>query len=112
MVEVNGREARMEWNGTSLVVPRPRDGAPGDRILFSIKYEDVDISPTGAVAGDNRLTGRLRDVIFKGQTANYIIVLPDGTEITASGRPRATTLKPGDAVVAHWPACAGATFKS
>jgi putative spermidine/putrescine transport system ATP-binding protein/spermidine/putrescine transport system ATP-binding protein len=115
VAEVTEREARMEWNGTSILVPRPLGTAPGDRILFSIKFEDVDISP-GAGGGDrgagwNRLPGRLRDVIFKGQTANYIVTLSDGVEITASGTPRALTLRPGDAVVAHWPASVGASFK-
>jgi putative spermidine/putrescine transport system ATP-binding protein/spermidine/putrescine transport system ATP-binding protein len=115
LADLNGHEARMEWNGASLVVPRPAGAAPGDRILFSIKFEDVEIAPETPAAssppGHNRLAGRLRDVIFKGQTANYIIALPDGIEITASGTPRTMTLRPGEAVVAHWPARAGACFK-
>ena len=64
-----------------------------------------------AATGHNRLAGRLRDVIFKGQTANYIITLPDGIEIVASGTPRTMTLRPGEPVVAHWPASAGVSFK-
>ena len=46
----------------------------------------------------------LRDIIFKGQTANYFVGLPNGAEIVASGTPRALALQPGDEVVAHWPA--------
>ncbi len=116
LAALDGGAARMDWNGASLVVPCPAGAAPGDRMLFSIKFEDVEIAVPGAGtangAGRNRLAGRLRDVIFKGQTANYIIALPDGIEITASGTPRAVTLRPGEAVVAHWPAQAGASFKS
>ena len=105
----------MEWNGASLMVPRPAGAAPGDRVLFSIKFEDVEIARETTAdpspPGHNLLAGRLRDVIFKGQTANYIIALPHGIEITASGTPRTMTLRPGEAVVAHWPSRAGACFK-
>jgi putative spermidine/putrescine transport system ATP-binding protein/spermidine/putrescine transport system ATP-binding protein len=115
LVAVNGQAARMEWNGASLLVPVPAGATPGDRILFSLKFEDVEIAPeaaAGAAAtGHNQLEGRLRDVIFKGQTANYIVALPDGVEIVASGTPRTMTLRPGAPVVAHWPASAGVSFK-
>jgi molybdopterin-binding protein len=60
--------------------------------------------------GRNQLPGKLRDIIFKGQTANYIVTLADGVEIIASATPRALSLRPEEAVLVHWPAGGGACF--
>ena len=112
--EMAGDTARFDWNGTSLTVPKPRHGQPGAAAQFSIKYEDLDIvrGERGAgLAGQNSLPGTLRDIIFKGQTANYIVLLKDGTEIVVSGAPRDLHLQPGEAVTVHWPAGRGATFQ-
>ena len=110
---VEGDLARLDWKGIELVVPRPADCSAGERVLFSIKYEDVEL-----VAGTNRegvekgsLRGTLRDIIFKGQTANYFISLSNGAEIVASGTPRTLALQPGESVIAHWPAKAGNSFR-
>jgi ABC-type Fe3+/spermidine/putrescine transport system ATPase subunit len=113
LVETMGELARMEWRGHSILVPRPRDAAAGDGVQYSVKYEDLEIA--GGVNGfepkdRNWLGGTLRDVIFKGQTANYIITLADGTEIVASGTPRALSLQPHEPVVVHWPVRAGSSF--
>ena len=58
----------------------------------SIKYEDVEIaSPRGtstARAGAQPLAGQLRDIIFKGQTANYIVMLDDGARSSPAASPR------------------------
>jgi ABC-type Fe3+/spermidine/putrescine transport system ATPase subunit len=112
--EMDGETARFDWRGTSLTVPKPRHGQPGAAALFSIKYEDLEVArgDRGAgLAGQNSLAGTLRDIIFKGQTANYIVLLKDGTEIVVSGAPRELHLQPGEAVTVHWPAGRGATFQ-
>jgi ABC-type Fe3+/spermidine/putrescine transport system ATPase subunit len=112
--EMDGETARFDWRGTSLTVPKPRHGQPGAAALFSIKYEDLEVArgDRGAgPAGQNSLAGTLRDIIFKGQTANYIVLLTDGTEIVVSGAPRELHLQPGEAVTVHWPAGRGATFQ-
>lgn len=116
ITSVDGEHARLAWNGVELIVPRPSGAVAGDRISFSIKYEDVEILRPGdrapAIAAANRLEGRLRDIIFKGQVANYFIVLANGEEIVASGTPRAQTLEPGDSVFACWSKETGASFKA
>ena len=113
LVEFAGELARIEWKGASMLVPRPRDAAPGAPIQFSIKYEDLEVA-AGVNGFDPRshnwLSGRLRDVIFKGQTANYIVVLEDGSDIIVSGAPRGSSLRPDDKVVVHWPTSRGACF--
>jgi spermidine/putrescine transport system ATP-binding protein len=110
---IEGDRARLDWRGIELAVPKPASCSSGERVLFSIKYEDVEL-----VAGTGRdgapgcsLHGTLRDIIFKGQTANYFISLSNGAEIVASGTPRALSLQPGDNVIAHWPAKAGSSFR-
>ncbi len=114
LVELSGNIARMDWRGTSMLVPKPRDSRLGATIQYAIKYEDLEVArglngfdPTGR----NSLTGTLRDVIFKGQTANYIVVLGDGSEIIVSSAPRGLDLQPNERVVVHWPVARGACFQ-
>ncbi|HUL09368.1 MAG TPA: ABC transporter ATP-binding protein [Candidatus Acidoferrum sp.] len=113
LVEFSGEVARMDWKGTSMIVPRPRDGRLGGAMQYAIKYEDLEV--TRGVNGfdpaeRNWLSGTLRDVIFKGQTANYIVVLSDGSEIIVSSAPRGLDLQPSETVVVHWPVARGASF--
>ena len=114
LMELAGDVARIDWKGTSMLVPRPRDADPGAAIQYAIKYEDLEVA-RGANGFDpthrNWLAGRLRDVIFKGQTANYIVVLSDGSDIVVSGAPHGMDLKPSEPVVVHWPITRGACFR-
>jgi len=114
LIELAGDVARIDCKGTSMLVPRPRDADPGATIQYAIKYEDLEVA-RGANGFDpthrNWLTGRLRDVIFKGQTANYIVVLSDGSDIVVSGAPHGMDLKPSEPVVVHWPITRGACFR-
>ncbi|MCI0430152.1 MAG: ABC transporter ATP-binding protein [Rhodospirillales bacterium] len=114
LVELAGDVARIDWKGTSMLVPKPRDAVPGAAIQYAIKYEDLQVAhgingfdPTNR----NWLSGRLRDVIFKGQIANYIVALEDGSDIVVSGAPHAVDLKPSDPVVVHWPITRGSCFR-
>ena len=104
----------MKGAGGSLLVPRPANAKPGDRVRYFIKHEDLEIMPAGMnahVANDlNQIGGTLRDIIFKGQTANYIIALPQGSDLVVSDTPRTITLKPADPVIVRWPAGSGACF--
>jgi len=113
--EMAGATARFDWKGIALTVPKPRHGQPGAAAQFSIKYEDLEIargdSGTG-LAGRNSIPGTLRDIIFKGQTANYIVVLKDGSEIVVSSAPRELDLQPGETVTVHWPVDRGASYQA
>jgi len=114
LVEFAGDLARMEWHGQSILVPRPADTVVGTRVQLSLKYEDLEIARAGIngtpAGGRNAVAGTLRDIIFKGQTANYIVTVADGIEIVASTAPRAHALRPHEPVVLHWPAGIGACF--
>lgn len=105
-----------QWRDSVLRIPAAAAVATGDKVAFAIKYEDVEIarpdSLNGAAGSRNQLPGRLRDIIFKGQTANYMITLDNGTEIVASATPREMTIAPGEIVVAHWDFGTGSSFKA
>jgi ABC-type Fe3+/spermidine/putrescine transport system ATPase subunit len=114
--EVGKSSVTLGWRGPPIDIPHHGNISAGDKIRFSIKYEDVEIvSRKAAVnghAGANRISGRLRDIIFKGQTANYIVLLDDGSEIIASRSPRDVKLEIGEEVVAQWAANAGMGFRA
>ncbi|HNB26152.1 MAG TPA: ABC transporter ATP-binding protein [Alphaproteobacteria bacterium] len=114
VTEIDGTLARMKWAGGMLLVPRPAKASPGDRVRYFIKHEDLEIMPAAAnghAANDlNQISGTLRDIIFKGQTANYIIALPQGSDLVVSDTPRTIALKPSDPVVVRWPAGSGSCF--
>ena len=107
--------AHVDWSGGALLVPRPAGAAIGDTVRYFIKHEDLEIvagaRSTASPANDvNEIRGLLRDVIFKGQTANYIVALPDGGDLVVSDTPRAVGVHPNEPVIVRWPAGAGACF--
>ena len=112
---VNGSSLALDWRGLTLKVPHQGGISAGDPVRFSIKYEDMEIGRGGPAApgeGLNRVPGRLRDIIFKGQTANYIVSLEDGQELVASASPRDLGLAVGDSVVLSWPSTDGMCFRA
>jgi len=89
--------SRASWRGSNgaggtLLVPRPQDAGQGANVCYFVKHEDLQIDLAASTAiersGVNRLTGVLRDIIFKGQTANYIVALPTGEDLIVSGTPQ------------------------
>jgi putative spermidine/putrescine transport system ATP-binding protein/spermidine/putrescine transport system ATP-binding protein len=114
IMETDGVVARMSWNGRDLLVPRPVGAVPGDKVRYFIKHEDLEIAPAkvnGIGANDvNEVHGILRDIIFKGQTANYIVALPEGGDLVVSDTPRTASVHPNEQVMIRWPAGAGSCF--
>ena len=94
---------RLTWHGAGHPASRSRRHFDGRCDPFFIKYEDIEIVRVGDAIGGrcatgNRLAGRLRDIIFKGQTANYIVSMTDGSEIVASASPRDSDDRSGEDV--------------
>jgi ABC-type Fe3+/spermidine/putrescine transport system ATPase subunit len=114
LTEADGAIARRTRAGGELLVPRPKDAKSGDRVQYFIKHEDLEVAPAGlngVIANDlNQVSGTLRDIIFKGQTANYIVALPQGGDLVVSDTPRSVHLRPSDPVIVRWPAGSGACF--
>jgi ABC-type Fe3+/spermidine/putrescine transport system ATPase subunit len=108
-----GQRAELDWNGTKLAVPTPAGRASGDLVDYFVKCERIAVARR-ATAGDdperNQLDGILRDVIFKGQTADYIVALANGTELIVTVASQTPTLIRGEAVSAIWRYDAGQCF--
>jgi len=112
LVAVDGAQARMDWEGRAIAVPRPAGADVGDVVEYFVKSERIRIAARAedAPASANRLEGALRDIIFKGQLADYFVVLDNGTEIVASDASGVAGFAPRERVVAYWPAEAGHCF--
>jgi ABC-type Fe3+/spermidine/putrescine transport system ATPase subunit len=111
-VSQDGRSARVRVAGTELEAVAHREFRPGDRVLVSIRPEDLKLVPPEQVGReDNTLEGKITDAIFLGLTTrlhvevdNYILKAdlsgPERFEyLQATGKPvglkvaRATLVK-------------------
>ena len=113
LAEVDGDEAALDWQGTRVIVPRPADARAGDEVEYFLKSERIRIAPgdAPAAAGEaNRLTGTLRDVIFKGQYADYLVTLDNGAELVVSDAPEVAGVALRGTVALSWAPGAGDTF--
>jgi putative spermidine/putrescine transport system ATP-binding protein/spermidine/putrescine transport system ATP-binding protein len=111
--EVSGPMARLDWDGLQVVVPRPDGAEAGDPVELYVKSERIAIAPASAdeTAGvPNRLEGRLRDIIFKGQYADYLVALDNGAELVVSDAPEIAGVARRGAVTVTWPPAAGHAF--
>ena len=72
------------------------------------------ISPTDASSpveeGENRLKGKLRDIIFKGQYSDYFIILENGAELVVSDASGIPAIEIRHTVEVCWPPEAGYAF--
>lgn len=98
VVSVQNGRAEIAWHGYRFW-SRAHDGlTPGGRAVCYIKSEKIALTtPETAIAG------RLRDTIFKGQYADYLVCLDDAHEITVSAAP-SLCHRPGEAVGVAWAA--------
>jgi putative spermidine/putrescine transport system ATP-binding protein/spermidine/putrescine transport system ATP-binding protein len=98
VVGLDGARAEIDWQGHRFW-SRAHDGlAVGAAARCYVKSEKI------ALAGANgTLAGKIRDAIFKGQYADYLVRLDDGREITVSAAPDLRH-KPGEVVGISWAA--------
>lgn len=113
-VGVERGQVVLDWQGQRIKAPIIGSVIAGGRVRYSIKCEDMDIArATTAISSSievNRLAGVLRDIIFKGATADYIVRLKNGLEIVVSRPPRDTDIPVGEDVSVHWATTAGTGF--
>jgi hypothetical protein len=76
------------------------------RCVISSSTRTLEIVPAtvNGVAANNEIRGLLRDIIFKGQTANYIVAVPNGGDLVVSDTPRTVGVHPNQPVIVRWPA--------
>jgi putative spermidine/putrescine transport system ATP-binding protein len=113
LTAVDGALAWLDWQGVELAVPSPTGAQSGDEVDYFVKCERIAVarpSGTGDGGKPNRVPGTLRDVIFKGQTADYLVVLANGAEIIVSDASQMPEFARGDAVVVAWPFETGQAF--
>ena len=110
--------ASVTWGARRLYGPAPQGLESGAAVDYFIKSERIAILADGegetaeeaSGAGLNRIEGVLRDVIFKGQYADYFVRLEDGVELIVSGPPARESLRQGQGVTLTWPADAADLF--
>lgn len=90
--------ARVDWQG-QIVAARAHPGlTAGAPAICYVKSEKVAL----VTAGADGLAGRIRDAIFKGQYADYLVDLEGGREIRVSAPPGLAGGSPGAAVAVRW----------
>lgn len=67
-----------------------------------VKIENTKIESADQSNAVGKISGKLRDVIFRGQYAEYMVTSVNGTEIVASAIDSNTDVKVGDAVLISW----------
>ena len=113
LTAVDGAVARLAWAGTEIFVPAPSGAQTGARVAYFVKCERLAVQKhnggTPSVA-TNCLAGKLRDIIFKGSTADCLISLGDGTELVANVSSEAVAARRDDPVTVTWPVEGGNSF--
>jgi ABC-type Fe3+/spermidine/putrescine transport system ATPase subunit len=112
----NGR-MDIDWDGIVLI-SQARDGiASGDTVEIFLKSERIALSPleyTSYEASNaaNRLEGRVRDIIFKGQFADYFVRVGKDAELVVSAPPALPGIERGSSVQLIWSDQAADVFKA
>jgi ABC-type Fe3+/spermidine/putrescine transport system ATPase subunit len=105
--------ACIDWQGIEVKVPAPAGSKPGMVVDYFVKCDRFALAPASAkrpAAGENAFEVRLRDVIFKGTAADYMVVADNGIELTVSGPVAAGRMQAQDRVRLSWPVSAGHAF--
>jgi putative spermidine/putrescine transport system ATP-binding protein len=107
----------IDWEGLRLVA-QARDGiAGGDPVEIYLKSERIALSaaqdsPQGAHGAENRLEGSVRDIIFKGHFADYLVRVATGAELVVSAPPALPGIERGGSVQLSWSDQAADVFKA
>ncbi len=103
----------VDWDGVSLRAPYKDDFKIGMTVDYFLKSEKITIHPPGQKPDDHGRTvieGRLRDTIFKGQYADYLISLKNDNEIIVSDVPTISPALRNATVSISWPSEAPDVF--
>ncbi len=106
---------RIDWGGVEIHAPVPNGIAAGTTVDCFVKCEKLKLGPAEGPPPDrahNRIHGKLRDIIFKGVTADYFVTLDNGAEVTVTGTVAEIGHAPNDPVSVVWPIDAGNCFPS
>ena len=108
--DANFFKGRVAGGGVEVADSLIRTGDPlpaaGTEAMLAVRPEKIRLHPAGiAGAGDNSLTGVVRQVIYAGAVSTYFVDRPDGTALKVLAQNRENTaVSPGDSVLLAWSA--------
>ena len=105
----------IDWNGVPIQVARPEGAADGEQLDCYVKCEKMRVVAPGAPGpsgAHNRVPGVLRDIIFKGSMADYLVALDNGAELMVSDKTEGTIMEREQRVEVIWPLAAGACYRA
>jgi spermidine/putrescine transport system ATP-binding protein len=95
-------------DGACFQVPPHRALATGKPVRIAVRPEWLDVQAPDAVpAGENALTGIVREIIYRGETLHVIVTVPASGDVTVALRNEGQLMKPlawkkGDTVAVAW----------
>jgi ABC-type Fe3+/spermidine/putrescine transport system ATPase subunit len=105
---LQGRVARVDasgavvtWQGYELRAAHADGIREGEEVTYFVKSERIEIDPPAAESDRTRLTGVVRDVIFRGAYADYLVVVGDH-ELQVSASPDRPLSEPGARIELGW----------
>lgn len=114
LISIAKNFAIINWKGLELKIPKPKNSENGKLVQYFLKYEHVQIRKSDMDLPKNfecnLLKGKLRDVIFKGQLADYFIILENGEELVVSESYQIKGIKIGDYIEIIWEPHLGDSF--
>ena len=110
-VEGEGERLHIDWKGVTLIGRTGSDARQGDAVELYLKSERIALDPdTERAEHENRLEGTVRDIIFKGQFADYFVRAGNDEELVVSAPPTLPGITRGSRVTLGWPAEAADMF--
>ncbi len=104
---VGGEHCEIE-HGKDRLRGRSRGLAAGQAAVLAVRPERIRLAPPGspALASENFVSGRVRNIVYLGKSRKYIVQIDDGVEIAVFEQARGDripTVGVGDAVTLIWP---------
>jgi len=112
LVSLGSNLAEVDWNGLPIKVERLQGGRIGDQVEVYVKCERIRIlaNNQSIAASENAIPGVIRDVVFKGQTADFLVTTRGGQELVVSDSSGGCKATKGAPVRLSWDASAGFGF--
>ena len=101
--EAAAGQLRIDWDGLTLFGRAGDEARPGDSIAIYLKSERIRLEAgADGESAANRLAGTVRDIIFKGQFADYLVRVDNEAELLVSGPPSHPEIARGTRVTLSW----------